>query len=183
MCVFSFGSTTFKVDVIFFFFFYITKSIGRCRIDSCEQKYKSFHSTTLRGHIAKRHSEVMNILLPPVKKHERYTDSLNAELRKHLVELTTACGRPTTLVEDEPMKTILGIAAGTHSASPNTNTAGTNTHTASSYSFNRKQLKADTQKVADAVRVKIANMLEGKPLSLYSVWKIDTWCNGSIHGC
>lgn len=60
------------------------------------------------------HNEYLDVIEPMKKRHvsqAKCDNSRTLKIRKLLVELATAYGRPITMVDDEPMVEILNMAA------------------------------------------------------------------------
>lgn len=86
----------------------------RCLVDNCGTIFSKYYHTTLRNHFARNHKKLLHTLIPPrtCRVSEAETERKLLEIRKHLVDLVTLCGRPINIVSDRPMQAILKLAEG-----------------------------------------------------------------------
>lgn len=119
----------------------------RCTL--CSAKFVGVNKTSFRRHVSTFHPDMMARIYPA--RCRRTVQSKSAEkpdIRKWLVALVSAHGRPLQIVNDTPMKKMLSLA------------------TRFKEKFPYSQLKADIDIIADDVKKTIIDEIKGKPVSL-----------------
>lgn len=103
----------------------------------------------MRRHFYSFHYGMMAKIIPARKRKRAQTkEPCTLAIRKYLVQLVSVNGRPLQIVNDSPMKEILGMAAN------------------SAENFSKRQLKNDIDSIADDVKRSIVEEIKEKSVSL-----------------